>query len=167
MQLAGFLVLRRSVAAAADPRRSDVDAPLEYAAELAARTGEGNAYGLGFGPINVDLYRISGLLEIGDHERVVSIAEGMNPEAHVNRSRRVVYWADYGQALARLRGRHDDAVMALRRAELISPHRIQRNPIIRDVLAALLRHSHRGSPADQELRGMAAGPVWPYRIGGR
>ncbi|MGH3901737.1 MAG: helix-turn-helix domain-containing protein [Pseudonocardiaceae bacterium] len=155
MQLAGFLALRRSVVAAADRRRGDVDAPLEYAAELAARTGEGNAYGLGFGPINVDLYRISGLLEVGDHERVVSIAEGMNPQAHINRSRRVAYWADYGQALARLRGRHEDAVRALRRAELISPHRIQRNPIIRDVLAVLLRHSRRGSPTDQELRGMA------------
>jgi transcriptional regulator with XRE-family HTH domain len=155
MQLAGFLALRRSVVAAADRRIGDVNAPLDYAAELAARTGEGNAYGLGFGPINIDLYRISGLLEVGDHERVVSIAEGMNPQAHVNRSRRVAYWADYGQALARLRGRHDDAVMALRRAELISPHRIQRNPIVRDTLAVLLRHSRRGSPADQELRGMA------------
>ncbi len=155
MQLAGFLALRRSVVAAADRRGGDVEAPLEYAAELAARTGEGNAFGLGFGPINVDLYRISGLLEVGDHERVVSIAEGMNPEAHVNRSRRVAYWADYGQALARLRGRHADAVLALRRAELISPHRIQRNPIIRDVLAVLLKHSRRGSTVDQELRGMA------------
>ena len=29
-----------------------------------------NAYGLGFGPINVDLYRISGLLEVGDYERL-------------------------------------------------------------------------------------------------
>ncbi|MBV9139690.1 MAG: hypothetical protein JO115_02005 [Pseudonocardiales bacterium] len=155
MQLAGFLALRTAVVAAADRRSSDVDAPLEYAAELALRTGEGNAFGLGFGPINVDLYRISGLLEVGDHERVVSIAEGMNPDAHANRSRRVAYWADYGQALARLRGRHDDAVRALRRAELISPHRIQRNPIIRNVLAVLLRHSRRGSSTDQELRGMA------------
>jgi hypothetical protein len=68
MQLAGFLALRRSVVAAADRRIGDVNAPLDYAAELAARTGEGNAYGLGFGPINIDLYRISGLLEVGDHE---------------------------------------------------------------------------------------------------
>ena len=44
---------------------------------------------------------------------------------------------------------------AFRRAEAISPHRIQRNPIIRDVLAVLLRHSRRGSPTDQELRDMA------------
>ena len=31
-----------------------------------------------------------------------------------------MYWVDYGRALARLRGRHDDAVMALLRAEKIS-----------------------------------------------
>ncbi len=98
---------------------------------------------------------MAGLVEIGDHERAVSVAEGMNPQAHGNRSRQAAYWADYGRALARMRGRHDDAVMALRRAELISPHRIQRNPIIRNVLAVLLRHSRRGAPADQELRGMA------------
>ncbi|MGH3889281.1 MAG: hypothetical protein ACRDSZ_22440 [Pseudonocardiaceae bacterium] len=85
----------------------------------------------------------------------MSIAEGMNPEAHANRSRWVAYWADYGQALARLRGRHEDAVRALRRAELISPHRIQRNPIVREVLAGLLTRTRRDSPAGQELRRMA------------
>jgi Helix-turn-helix domain len=157
-QLAGFLALRRSVVAAADRRISDVGAPLDYAGELAERTGEGNAYGLGFGPINVGLYRISGLLEVGDYERVVGIAESMNPRAHSNRSRQVAYWADYGQALARLRGRHNDAVMALRRAELISPHRIQRNPIVREVLSELLSRARRDA-AGVELRGMA------YRAG--
>lgn len=56
MQLAGFLALRRSVVAAADRRSGEVEAPLAYAAELAARTGEGNAYGLSFGPANVGLF---------------------------------------------------------------------------------------------------------------
>ena len=66
-----------------------------------------------------------------------------------------MYWVDYGRALARFRGRHDDAVRALRRAELISPRRVLRDPITRDALAVLLRHSRRGSPADLELRSMA------------
>lgn len=90
----------------------------------------------------------------------------MNPEAHVNRSRWAAYWADYGQALARLRGRHDDAVMALRRAELISPHRIQRNPIIRNVLTVLLRRSRRGSPRTRSCGAWPAGPVCPYSPSG-
>ncbi len=155
MQLAGFLALRRSVVAAADRRPGDVDAPLDYAAELATRTGEGNAYGLGFGPNLAGQFRMEAALEAGDHEQAVVIAEGLSPHLYSNQSGRANHWADYGQALARLRGRHDDAVRALRRAELISPHRIQRNPIVRDVLAVLLRQSRRGSPADQELRGMA------------
>ncbi|MGH3795533.1 MAG: helix-turn-helix domain-containing protein [Pseudonocardiaceae bacterium] len=158
-QLCGFLALRRSVVAAADRRTRDIDAPLEYAAELAERTGEGNAYGLGFGPISIDQKRISGLLEVGDYERVVGITEAMNQHAHINQSRRVAYWTDYGQALARVRGRHDDAVMALRRAELISPHHVQRGPVVREVLAELLSRSRRDSPAGRELRGMA------YRAG--
>ncbi len=158
MQLAGFLALRRSVVAAADNRPADVDPPLEHATELAARTGEGNAYGLGFGPVNVGLYRMAGLLESGDYERVVSLAEGMEPGAHGNRSRQAAYWADYGRALARVRGRHGDAVRALRRAEHISPHRIQRGPAVRQVLSELLTRSGQDT-IGRELRGMA------YRAG--
>ncbi|MGH3873007.1 MAG: hypothetical protein ACRDSR_16125 [Pseudonocardiaceae bacterium] len=131
-----------------------MDAPLEYATKLAARTGESNAYGLSFGPSNVGRFRVAGLVEIGDYERAVSIAEGLNPGAQ-DQARQAYYWIDYGLALARLRGRHDDAVRAFRRAEAISPHHVLRDPIVRDVLAVLLRHSRRGSPADQELRDMA------------
>jgi transcriptional regulator with XRE-family HTH domain len=158
MQLAGFLALRQSVVAAADHRPGDVDAPLEYAADLAERTGEGNAYGLGFGPINVGLYRMAGLLEVGEHEQAAGIAESIDPQAHGNRSRQSAYWADYGRALARIRGRQDDAVAALRHAELISPHRIQRGPVIREVLAELVQRSRRDA-LGRELRGMA------YRAG--
>ncbi|PZS38667.1 MAG: hypothetical protein DLM62_12495 [Pseudonocardiales bacterium] len=44
MQLAGLLALCRSLVAAADKRPADVDAALDYAGELAQRTGDGNAY---------------------------------------------------------------------------------------------------------------------------
>ncbi|MGH3962517.1 MAG: helix-turn-helix domain-containing protein [Pseudonocardiaceae bacterium] len=158
IQLAGFLALRRSIVAAADSRPHDVDASVEYATDLAERTGEGNAYGLGFGPIKVGLYRMTGLLEVGDNERAAGVAESLTPEAHVNRSGQAAYWADYGRALARMRGRQQDAVTALRRAELISPHRIQRGPVIREVLAELLARSRRDA-VGRELRGMA------YRAG--
>ena len=79
-QLAGMLALSNSLVAAADRRLADVDAALEHAAELAQRTGEGNAYGLGFAPTNVGLWRMNALLKIGDHERGVALAEGLNPE---------------------------------------------------------------------------------------
>jgi transcriptional regulator with XRE-family HTH domain len=158
MQLAGFLALLRSVVAASDGRPGDVAPAVDVATELAERTGEGNAYGLGFGPINVDLYRMTGLLEAGDYERAAGVAERIDPEGHVNRSRRAAYWADYGRALARLRGRQDDAIRALRTAELISPRLIQRGPVIRGVLAELLTCAKRDA-VGRELRGMA------YRAG--
>ncbi len=154
-QLAGFLALRESRVAAADNRPGDVDAPLEYATELAARTGEGNAYGLGFGPVNVGLFPLHGAVDTGDCERAVSIAEGLNPGAQPNRSRQAECWADYGRALARLRGRDDDAVRALRRAELISPHRVLRDPFAGEVIAELVSRPRRDDAIGQELRGMA------------
>jgi hypothetical protein len=136
--------------AAADSRPADVDAAVEHAGELAQRTGEGNAYGLGFGHANVGLWRMDALLEIGDHERVAVLAEGLNPDVHPHRSRRSAYWADYGRALARC-GRHDDAVRAFRRAEVIHPHRVQRDPFAREVLAELLARSRRDA-VGRELR---------------
>ncbi len=67
--------------------------------------------------------------------------------------------AQISQSLSRLRGRYEDAVQALRRAEQISPHHVQRDPITRDVLAELLTRIRPDSPAGRELRRMA------YRAG--
>jgi hypothetical protein len=50
MQLAGMLALSHSFVAAVDSRPGDLGVPLEYATELAARTGEGNAYWMGVRP---------------------------------------------------------------------------------------------------------------------
>ncbi|MGH3870743.1 MAG: helix-turn-helix domain-containing protein [Pseudonocardiaceae bacterium] len=157
-QLAGMLALSRSLVAAADTRPGDVAAPLDHASDLAQRTGQGNAYWLGFGPTNVGVWRMAVALEVRDYPLTATIAEKLRPELLPNASRRAAYWADYGRALARLRGRQDDAVRALRRAERISPARVQRHPFVREVLAELLSRSRRDS-VGRELRGMA------YRAG--
>ncbi len=157
-QLDGMLALSRSLVAAADERPGDVEAPLEYAAELAARTGQGNAYGLDFGPTNVGVWRMSVALEAHDYTQAAGIAERLRPELLPAANRRAAYWADYGRALARIRGRQDDAVRALRKAELISPARVQRHPFVREVLAELLSRSRR-DVTGRELRRMA------YRAG--
>jgi transcriptional regulator with XRE-family HTH domain len=158
MQLAGMLALSQSLVAAAGSRPADGDAALGYADELARCTGEGNAYSLGFGPTNVGIWRMAAAVEAGDHERAATIGEGVNPRVHPNRSRQAAYWIDYGRALARLRRRHDDAVMALRRAEVISPLHTLRNPFVHDVLGELLARARRDA-VGRELRGMA------YRAG--
>lgn len=159
MQLAGTLALCQSLVAAVDHRPADVDAPLELAGELAGRTGEGNAYWMGFGPTNVGCWRLHAAVEIGDHESAAVIAEGLHPDLHPHRGSQALYWVDYGRTLARVRGRRGDAVVALRRAELISPHQVQRDPIAREMLAELLAHSRQDSPAGRELQRMA------YRAG--
>jgi len=69
-----------------------------------------------------------------------------------------VYWVDYGRALARVRGRQDDAVMALRRAETVSPLHLYRSPFARDTLGELVARSCHDA-VRRELRGMA------YRAG--
>lgn len=158
MQLAGFCALRQSVVAAADSRQGDADAALEFATELADRTGEGNAYQLAFGPTNVGLFRMSGMLEVGDHAGALNIAENLRPVLHADESRTAYYWKDYGRAAARVRGRQNDAVIAFRRAEMISPHHVLRDPFARDVLAELLARAQRDA-IGRELRGMA------YRAG--
>lgn len=157
-QLDGMLALSRSLVAAAAKRPGDVDAPLEYAAELALRTGQGNAYWLGFGPTNVGVWRMSVALEARDFARAVAIAEGLRPELLPTATRRATYWANYGRALARISGREGDAIRALRKAELISPARVQRHPLVREVLAELVTRSRRDA-VGSELRRMA------YRVG--
>jgi hypothetical protein len=67
-------------------------------------------------------------------------------------------WVNYGRALARVRGRRDDAVMAFLRAEEISPHRLYRDPFATDVIAGLLARFRRDAVA-RDLRRMA------YRAG--
>jgi transcriptional regulator with XRE-family HTH domain len=157
-QLAGMLMLTTSLVAAADNRAAEVDAALEHAADLAQHTGEGTAMWLGFGPTNVGLWRMAAALEAGDHDRTVAVAGGLDPRAHPFRSRQAAYWTDYGRALARIRGRHDDAIMAFRRAEKLFPARVLRNPFVRDVLAELLTRAKRDA-VGRELRGLA------YRAG--
>ncbi|MGH3916575.1 MAG: XRE family transcriptional regulator [Pseudonocardiaceae bacterium] len=156
IQLAGMLALSHSLLA--DTRSGDVEAALDYATELGVRTGESNAYQRGFGPTSVGVWRMAVALNPRLHpgrqhhgEIAASVAFGSYPPSGV---------------LGRLRpgagpamGRQDDAVEALRRAELISPARVQRHPFTRDVLAELLPRIRRDSPAGRELRRMT------YRAG--
>jgi transcriptional regulator with XRE-family HTH domain len=156
-ELAGMLALSTSLTAAADKRPADVEAALDHAADLAEHTGEGNRFSLSFGPTNVTLWRITAALEAKDYQRTVALAETVTPERIQASSRRAGYWMNYGRALARVR-RRDDAVLALRRAERISPDEVQRHPFVREVLGELLAKSRRDA-SGRELRGMA------YRAG--
>ncbi|MGH3701641.1 MAG: helix-turn-helix domain-containing protein [Pseudonocardiaceae bacterium] len=158
-QLAGALAVTRSLLAAAQKNMSQIDGPLDMAAELAERTGERNAYYLGFGPASVGVWRMSVALENGDPSRAAAVAETIRPESLATLPRRATYWTDYGRALARVRGRDDEAVIAFRRAEKISPGKVLRNPFARDLIGELVARRPRRDAVGRELRGMA------YRAG--
>jgi transcriptional regulator with XRE-family HTH domain len=156
--LVGLVTTTQAAVAALSGRAGDAAAAMDAAAELADRfgeLGESDPLGFEFGPTNVGFRRVRLTLEAGDPDRAVGIAEGLHPERNPFPTNRTYHWVGYGRALARLRGRHDDAVRALRRAETIYPLRVQRDPFVRDTLAVLLRKSRRSSATDRELRGMA------------
>ncbi|MGH3569050.1 MAG: helix-turn-helix domain-containing protein [Pseudonocardia sp.] len=153
LPLTGMLTLSESLLAAAEDRGADVDAALDQAAEIAARTGETNAHYMSFGPTNVAMWRLSVALESGDHAGAARLAEALNPEEIIAPTRRANYWVNYARAVSPMRGRQDDAVIALRRAETISADKVHRNPIALDLLVVLRGRAHRDA-VGRELRGM-------------
>jgi transcriptional regulator with XRE-family HTH domain len=156
--LVGLVTTTRALAAVLDGHPGDAAAPMDAAAEIAGRfeaTGETDVLGFPLASTNVGFRRVRLALEAKEPDRAVSIARNVHPERHPFLVGQAQHWVHYGRALSQLRGRHDDAVRALRNAERIHPHRVLRDPFVRDTLAVLLRHSRRGAPADQELRGMA------------
>jgi transcriptional regulator with XRE-family HTH domain len=156
MQLAGTLALCQTFLASTMSRPGDMDAPLEMAAEMAARTREGNAYWLGFGQYAVGHWRMSVAREIGDYEQAVRIAETLRPDVYADRLREARYWVNYGVALARVRRRRsEEAVLAFRKAEVISPQHVHRDPFVREALAGLLTRVDRESSPGRVLRRMA------------
>lgn len=160
--LACLVTAAHAVAAALDGRPGDAAAPMDAAAELAERfgvTGEVDSRGFVYCPTDAGVYRMWLALEADEPDLAVSIAQNVRPERHPVPVMRTYYWIDYGLALARLRGRHDDAVVALRTAEDLFPAMVLRDPMVRDVIAGLLARSRRDSPMDRQLRGMA------YRAG--
>jgi tetratricopeptide (TPR) repeat protein len=123
-QLDGMLSLTRCLLAASDSRPGDVEAPLERAADLAVRTGDGNAHYMSFGPSNVELWRMSVVPEAGEHERAAELAAAVDLAA-LPPKRRVNYHLNRARALSQVR-RRDEAVASLRVAEKISPDSVRR-----------------------------------------
>ncbi len=156
------LTMCHTGAAVLDRRPGDASAPMDAAVELAQRfgaTGDTDSLGFLHTPTDVGLRQMWLALEAGKPDQTVSIARDVHPEQHPFPAGRADYWTLYARALARLRGRREDAVRALRTAEDIFPIKVHRDPIVRDVIAELLTRSLRDEALSRELRGMA------YRAG--
>lgn len=153
-QLAGMLTLCRALVAAVDSRAAEAAAMFDQAGQLADDIGEGDAFGMGFGPTTVAVWRMYGLLEVGDYTKAARTGASLHSLDALSPLGQADYWVTYGRALARVRDRRDDAALALLRAEEISPHRLYRDPFARDLIAELLYRS-RGPAVDPDLHDMA------------
>jgi transcriptional regulator with XRE-family HTH domain len=155
--LVGFVTQCHATAAALERRYGDMAAPMDAAADVAEHFGathEVDSLGFSFGPVNVGLARMWQALEAHEPDQAARIAQEIDPESiplPVNRS---VYWVHLGRALAQLRGRHDDAVRALRTAESIVPTMVLRDPQVREAIATLLPRT-RNDALGTELHRMA------------
>jgi transcriptional regulator with XRE-family HTH domain len=150
--VSGMLALNRSLVAAAQGRPAESAAALDHAGELAART-TGDPFTIGFGPVNVGLWRMAAVLECGEPDEAIRIARTVNPQEHPFPARRAWYWMDYGRALTSVR-RRDDAARAMLRAEKLHPVKVLRTPFVRDTLVELVAYA-KDDALGRAIRGMA------------
>ena len=119
--------------------------------------GELGFAGLMFGPTNATAWKVSAAME-RDPGTAAELADRCNVSVLPAPVRKAVYWADLGRGVATLRGRRVDAIVALRRAEELSPQRVRVHPLAREAVVGLLRQARRDAEG-RELRGLA------YRMG--
>lgn len=139
----------------------DPDAARDHLAEaedVAAHTGDGRFAGMMFGPTNVGVWQLAVHLELGEAGRGLELARSVNVDAIPSAGRQATFYSDLGHALARVRGREQDAVDAIRRAEQLAPGRVRTRPTVRATVTDLMNRARRDS-VGRELRGLA------YRMG--
>lgn len=139
----------------------DPDAAREHLAEaqdVAGHTGNGQFAGLMFGPTNVGVWQLALHLELGEAGRGVDLARAVKVAEIPSAGRQATFYSDLGQALARMRGREQAAIEAIRRAEHLAPGRVRTRPSVRATVTELLARARRDA-GGRELRGLA------YRMG--
>lgn len=146
----GMLHLTSALSSVAGGRQDDAERHLDEASEVARRTGDGNAFGLHFGPVNVGIWRVAVAVEAGEGGKVAELARGVAVDTVPSRGRRAAFWSDVARGLAREPHRQDEARAMIRRAEALAPLQVRANPFVRETVAAMLNQA-----GGRELRDMA------------
>ncbi|GGN59586.1 hypothetical protein GCM10010112_14780 [Actinoplanes lobatus] len=157
-QTLGQIHLTAALASATAQRHDDAWAHLAAAQAEAGSLGEPldglGFFGNFFGPLNVHLWKMTLLTEMGDHGRVLEMADGLPVDEIPIASRRQSYHLDRGRALAHS-GRNDKlALIALAQAERAAPAPFRLNPVIRDVVSTMITRAKRKAVAE-DLTAMA------------
>lgn len=140
LSLLGMLRLRTAVAAARHQDRSATQDLITRAQRAADRLGhDGNHWQTGFGPTNVELHRMSTLLDLGDVDYVAQHGSDVTP-THLPVERQVSHMIDVAKALS-LVARDDDAAQLLFDAEQMAPHLVRHNPVVRETVKAMYRRA--------------------------
>lgn len=155
LSLLGMLRLRTAVAAARLHDRSAVTDLISRAQVAADRLGaDGNHWQTGFGPTNVELHRMSTLLDLGDVDYVVRHGIDVRP-TNLPVERQVSHMIDVARALS-LVARDDDATRLLHDAEQLAPNLVRQNPAVRETVKAMYRRaSASGQSASTPLGALA------------
>lgn len=128
-------------------------ARVSEAEDIAAHTGQTDAFWLSFGPTNIDFWRVSMLTDGGDPEAAVELARTLTPSVIPSASKQANFRMDLGRALAAL-DRDAEAVRQLVTAERMAPQRVRNNPLVKEAARDLLERSQRNA-VGVELRGLA------------
>jgi transcriptional regulator with XRE-family HTH domain len=151
MSLWGALTLQRAVIAS---RINDPDAAydhLERARQVAMRLGDGrNDYNTEFSPANVGLYEIAIAVELGDAGRALRVAATVGA-TELSAERRARMLIDMARAYAQRR-QVNEAVVALRQAEDITPEQVHGHELVGQLVSDLLTMQ---VPPSSELRDLA------------
>lgn len=144
-QAYGMLHLTAALRAASDHRSATARSHLDEAHKQAASLGEPLDHGLcglTFGPINVLLWKIAILQELGEPDQAIAVADGLDPRRIGQKQRRAAYWRDLGHSLTTT-GADDRAIVAFHNAEQLAPQPFRLMPEVRDSIEVLGRRARR------------------------
>jgi transcriptional regulator with XRE-family HTH domain len=153
LEICGMHRLTQALAAATTGS-GDVTDALAEARAIAARTGQGSAFWLMFGPVNTALWEMSIAMERGDPGHTIEVASTVSAMDIPTQSRRAAYYTDYGVALSMVKGRDREAVEVLRQAEQLEPDRVRNHPVAREAVDGMLQRARRDA-GGRNLRGLA------------
>lgn len=157
-QMLGQVHLSAALASATGRRADDAQAHLTAAETEALSLGEPDDglgfFGSFFGPLNVHLWKMTLFSELGEHGRVLELADGVPVDGIPVANRRQSYHLDRGRALAHSGKRDKEALIALAQAERAAPAPFRLNPVIRDVVSTMITRAKRKAVAE-DLAAMA------------